>query len=359
MSKQTAESGTARGKIKVGLVGLGRAGWGMHRGEIGEHSRLFTIVAACDPIKERREKLATETGCRTYRTIEPLIAAPAVELVDIASRSPEHVPHALAALKAGKHVLLEKPIALSYKEACLLKAAVNRSKGQLFIRHNRRFEPGFQHVREIIDSGLLGDVHTIKLCRNGFQRRQDWQTITACGGGQLLNWGPHLVDHALRLIDAPIKNLWSHLNLVAAAGDAEDHVRIILTGENERSVEIQISGGTALSEPVYTLHGTRGSLISEGNTFKLRYLSPSQKLKRLRPRKASPPLGTGFGGSEKLRWIEKTLPIKPRLKVNTSSIWKYLHKSLRRGEPFPITLEQSLAVMEIISKVKTGTRFDG
>ncbi len=356
----TPERSAKRGKIKVGLVGIGRAGWGMHRNELAKVPRLFSLVAACDPDQHRCDLLAEAVGCRTYPTIEQLIADDEVEMVDIASRSPEHVAHAILALEAGKFVFLEKPIAVSHDEAMRLMVVAKRFPGRLFIRHNRRFEPEFQHVREIIDSGILGDVHTIKLCRNGFQRRDDWQTIIACGGGQLLNWGPHLVDHALRLLDAPIKEQWSHLNLIAAAGDAEDHVRIVLKGENERTVEVQISGGTALPEPLYTVHGTRGSLISAGNIFKLRYISPSQKLEPITARTASPPIDASFGNKEKLRWIDKELPVKPKHKVDMqTSIWKALHKAIREGAEFPITLEQALAVMEVISRVKQGSRFAG
>jgi predicted dehydrogenase len=74
-------------------------------------------VAACDPDPKRRELMAGEYGCATYSKIEDLIADPAVELVDVATRSPEHTAHAIMALKAGKKVFLEKPIALSLPEA--------------------------------------------------------------------------------------------------------------------------------------------------------------------------------------------------------------------------------------------------
>ncbi len=68
----------------------------------------------------------------------------------------------------------------------------------LYIRHNRRFEYGFQMVQEIIDSGILGEVYEIKLTCNGFQRRNDWQTLKKYGGRQICNWGPHNIDHAIQ-----------------------------------------------------------------------------------------------------------------------------------------------------------------
>lgn len=348
-----------RGRIQVGVVGIGRAGWGMHRKELGKLGRLFHIVAACDVSKDRCKQMEADLGCRTYTDIRDLIADPAVEVVDICTRSPEHVVHAILGLKSGKVVFLEKPIALSYAEAKKLKKAAERFGGRLYIRHNRRCEPAFQHIREIVDSGILGDIHTIKLCRGGFQRRDDWQTLIACGGGQLLNWGPHIIDHALHLLGAPVVDMWSHLDRIAAVGDAEDHLRIILKGANQCVADIQISGGVAINEPEYILHGSRGSLVTQGGKIKLRYVSPKQTFRRIKAKESSPPNEAGFGNPEKLRWIEKEIPIKPRLKVDTdTSLWKHLYKTLREDAPFPITIDEALAVMEVVSKVKKGTRFE-
>jgi predicted dehydrogenase len=344
--------------IRLGIVGLGRAGWGMHRNELAPRAERFEIVAACDLEKSRRERMAEHADCRTYRTIEELAEDPDVELVDIATRSPEHVAHAKLALAAGKHVFLEKPIALSYREAKTLKTAAAKAAGSLYIRHNRRFEPAFQQIRRIMADGLLGEVYEIKLRRHNFQRRDDWQTIIECGGGQLLNWGPHIVDHALRLLESPVAEQWSDLKRIAAVGDAEDHVRIVLRGENDRVVDLEISGGAALREPEYIVFGTTGSLIARGGELQLRYLDPKAKLKPRRPKKKNPPLEGGFGGAEELPWVEETRPVQSPTGEEMPSIWDHLYAAIREGADFPITLEEALEVMETISRAKAGTPFD-
>ena len=256
--------------IRVGIVGLGRAGWGMHTNELKKRGDKFEIVAGCDPVRKRRDMLQEKCGCPVYANVEALIADDSVELVDIASRSPAHVPQALLALAANKYVFLEKPIALSYPEATQLKTAAASSKGAIFIRHNRRFEAGFQHIREIIASQILGKVYEIKLRRNSYQRRDDWQTIIECGGGQLLNWGPHIIDHGLRFLESPLADMWSDLKKIAAVGDAEDHLKVILKGQNGRIVDLEISGGSAIKEPEYIVLGTRGGLTCSGNEIHLR-----------------------------------------------------------------------------------------
>jgi scyllo-inositol 2-dehydrogenase (NADP+) len=343
--------------IKMGIAGCGRAGWGMHRTELKAHGRKFQVVAACDHNSSRRELMAGEYGCATYSKIEDLIADTEVELVDIATRSPEHTAHAIMALKAGKKVFLEKPIALSLPEAKKLEKVAAKFPGALFIRHNRRFEPTFQHVREIIDSGLLGEVYEIKLRRQGYGRRDDWQTILKCGGGQLLNWGPHLIDHALRFLGGKVDSLWSDLRCIAAAGDAEDHVHIILKGgKNSCVVDLEISGGAALSEPVYTVFGSKGALRSDEKTIKLRYLKPGVALSRRKSSAGTPELGT-FGSPDKLTWVEKEIPVKPKARCNCGDIWAHLYAAIREGKPFPIETSEAMQVMEIISRASQGTPF--
>ncbi len=348
--------------VNVGIVGIGRAGWAMQTCELDERKSMFRIVAACDVKKDRRTRMAERYGCNTYRRIEDLVKDPDVELVSIATRSPDHVPHALLALRAGKSVFVEKPIAVTYAEARKLKPAAARAKGRLFIRYNRRFEAGFQHVREIMASGLLGKVHEIKLRRLSFQRRNDWQTLIKCGGGQLLNWGPHIIDHALQFLESPVAEVWSDLKRIAAVGDAEDHLKILLKGENGRVVDLEISGGAAIGEPEYLVCGSRGALTCNGQEIHLRYIDPRQKLARERAFSGTPAMGASFssvGRQEPIRWLDKTVPVKPKTKCTPADIWDHVYASMRDGKKFPITFDEALEVMRVVSRVKRGTAFAG
>lgn len=340
-----------RGPIKVGLVGLGRAGEHMHLIELKGKESMFQVVAVCDVIKERRERLAAQLGCKAYAKLQDLIADPEVELVDLATRSCDHVKHATLALKAGKHVFHEKPIAMNHAEALKLAAVAKRAKGRLFFRHNRRFGAAFQHAMEVIASGILGTVYDIRLEAGGYQRRNDWQTIKRCGGGLLRNWGPHLVDEALQFLQSPVKQIFCDVKLVAAVGDAEDHFRIILKGQNDCTAMLQVSNGTLNQPPRILIHGTRGALSVEmfEKEMWLKYLDPKQKLQKIKAVADTPGATTAFGNPEKLRWIEKTIPVKPKNGLDADQIWVAMYESLRHGKPFPITTEGSLEVMRILT----------
>jgi len=339
--------------IRLGIVGLGRAGWGMHCPELRGKEKRFRIVGACDLIAERRDRMAAAYGCATYERVEDLVADPNVEMVAVATRSVDHFAHTKLALKAGKHVFLEKPMTVTHAEARKLQALAAKSKGGLYVRHNRRFEDAFLHIREIMASGLLGWVYEIKLARVGYSRRDDWQTLMEFGGGQLLNWGPHIVDHACRLLESPVGEQWSDLKRIAAVGDAEDHFKIVLTGTNGRVVDVEISGGAAVGLPEYVVWGTKGGLICRGNTLELRYLDPRAKLKPRKPDPGTP--GASFGTPEKLKWVEKTIPVKPK---RTYDIWDELYAAVRKGKPFPITLDEAVGNMKVISDAKKGTPFE-
>ena len=196
----------------------------MHSKELEMYKDLYKVVAAMDPEADRLAEMEKRfKGCRTYQNFDELLADKDVELVVVANRSPEHTPYAIKALKAGKYVFVEKPIALSYAEAKQLLAASKKYPGKLFCRHNRRFESAFNHVKEIIDSGILGEVFLIKRRIHSFQRREDWQTIIDCGGGQLNNWGPHIIDQGVQFLNNKVKEVWGDLKKVKALGDAEDH----------------------------------------------------------------------------------------------------------------------------------------
>jgi predicted dehydrogenase len=329
----------------------------MHCAELASRADKFRIVAACDVDAARLERMKQRYGCRTYARVEDLVRDADVELVAVATRSVDHVRHACLALKAGKAVFQEKPIAASYAEARKLVRCAAACRGRLFARHNRRFEPAFQQIRKMIADGLLGNVYEVKLRRHHFARRDDWQTLKAFAGGQLNNWGPHIVDHALQLLGAPVADVWGDLKKVAAVGDAEDHLKIVLRGRNGRVVDLEISGGAALPEPEYIVFGDRGALVCDGQDIKLRYLKPGVPVQ---PRKAdptTPPSEGSFGTPDALTWVRETVMVASPTGEDTPSIWDHLYAALRQGKPFPITLDEALEVVRVIDRVRQGTPF--
>jgi predicted dehydrogenase len=223
------------------------------------------------------------------------------------------------------------------------------------VHQQRRWEAAFQKVKEVIDSGILGNVYEVNIEENGSQNRDDWQTLSEFGGGQLLNWGPHIIDHSLRFCGGAYTDMYSAIRHVAAAGDCEDHIKIVFTGVNGRIVDMEISGGAALPTPEYRIYGSRGALVSEKNSFKLRYLDPAVELEPVVADPETPGVGTSFGNKEALPWIEETVDAG---NGGTDRVWDALYDSIRFGVKYPIALSEAAAVTEVIEKVKASTIFE-
>ena len=336
---------TSARKIKVGIVGLGRIGRG-HISELAKFPGKYEVVAVADHAPDRFENLpAFAAEARQYPSLEALLEDPEVEMVNVCVRHPDHVPMGLKIVDAGKIAVIEKPVATSTAEMDLLRVADKAHPGHIFFRHNRRFEPAFIKVRELIASGLIGEVQYIKLDRSvGFCRRNDWMTMTEFYGGLLSNWGPHLIDQALRLLDSPVVELWADVRRVVSIGDGDDLFKIILRGENGRLADIEVTGANTMPGREMEIIGNRGTIVYEGgNTISARTIDPSVELKDLKPHPENPPLQYG-NFDEKLYFVESKFQVPDG---SMSDIWAKIYDAIANGIPFEVTFDQAYEVVKI------------
>ncbi len=341
--------------LRVGLCGIGRAGFGMVLRDFQKLPHV-KVVAGFDLLEERTRQLAQMCSSRVYNSYGEMLKDDELDLVIVATRSHEHVAMAVQAMKAGRDVLVEKPMALDLAGADKLIATAKELGRKLYVRQNRRFDVPFVQAMEIVKSGKIGKLFAVQLRQGGFQRRADWQTLKKFGGGQLLNWGPHLVDWALQFVGGRAADVWSDLKRIAAAGNAEDHVKLMIRGETGIVADIEISGATAIAQPPWILMGTTGTLsIDAKNQCRLKYFDP-KGLPKLKASGATPSGrgGSHFSGGEEIRWIEEQFPAAPRAVTN---FWVELYKSIRKGSAFPITPAQARETMRVISLAKKGTGF--
>jgi scyllo-inositol 2-dehydrogenase (NADP+) len=344
-------------KIPFGICGLGRIG-AQHLRHFTKASDQYELVALCDIAAERVEALSAQHGCAGYTGYGDFLRHPGLELVIIANRSLDHARSAEEALAAGRTVLLEKPIGVTAADHVLLRELVARFPGRLFFCHNHRFEPAFANMRAIAESGILGRIQVVKISKHhGFWRRSDWQMSLACGGGQLSVWGPHIIDQGLQFLGSPVRQVEGHLRRVLTPGDADDHVRIVLAGDDGPLVELEISNAMAEIGPYCTIIGDRGVLTcdQEQKRIRLRYLDPAFVWDEATVNTGTPGIDYGPSASAPLPWIEETRPVTPAV-----DMWEYveeamvghLHAALRGGVPFPVTSAQALEVVRITEIVK-------
>jgi len=344
-------------RIPFGVCGLGRIGK-QHCHVFKADSDRYELVALCDIDAERVHTKAAHLGGRAYTDFASFLADPRMELVIISTPSLDHADNARQALIAGKTVLLEKPIGVTAADYLLLQQLVGQYPGKLYFCHNHRFEPAFEIARSIVTSGVLGHLQVIKLCKHhSFMRRNDWQMRLDCGGGQLSVWGPHLIDQGLQLLGSPVREVHSYLRRVLTPGDGDDHVKIVLTGENGTVAELEISNSVALPAPYCTLYGDRGALrySQEQRSIDLRYLHPEFCWPNAVANADTPQPGSTLNADGDLPWIDETRPVLPE-----TSLWvqveielaRHLYSALREGIPFPVTSADALEVVRVTEIVK-------
>jgi predicted dehydrogenase len=339
--------------IKVAVVGLGRSGWDIHVNRMRGDER-FQITAVTDFLPERREEAQAEFGCAAFSDHMSLLKSADAELVVVASYSLTHAPIATEALSSGRHVLVEKPIAMNTAQVDRMAAARDESGKKLFVFFNYRYTKDFRHLKEVMASGLIGDVFEIRIRLSGFSRRNDWQTQRAYGGGILNNTCPHFLDIALRLLESPVVETFSDLKLISDVGDVEDHVKLVLRGTNSRIVDLEVSSSCNASEPKWTLLGTHGTLTSDGTTSQIRYFDP-EKLSDLSVVKG-PAIGRKYGNADQIPWEEKTVPSEGAVPYD---LYDNVVAVLREGAGQDILLEEAREVVRITQAARKKSGFYG
>lgn len=148
--------------LRVAIIGAGRIGK-VHAQAVNAHPEA-SLVAICDPIGTAAEDLAALYGAKAYKEADDLFADADVDAVIIGSPTPLHAPQVLGATRAGKAVLVEKPVASDVEEARTLEAELATFEHPpVMVGFNRRFDPSFAHAKQLLDAGDLGDIEQVTI----------------------------------------------------------------------------------------------------------------------------------------------------------------------------------------------------
>jgi phthalate 4,5-cis-dihydrodiol dehydrogenase len=208
--------------IGLGICGLGMAGAVMVQAAAA-HSG-YALSAAADPHPAPREAFARDFNASAYADMKELCADPAVEVVYIASPHQFHAPHAIMAAEHGKHVILEKPMALTLADCDAIIAAVERSKVQLIVGHTHAFDPAVRAMRGMIargELGKLGMINSFNYTSYLYRPRRPEELDTSKGGGVLFNQVPHQIDTVRLLAGGLVKSVRAHTNVLDPARPTE------------------------------------------------------------------------------------------------------------------------------------------
>lgn len=147
--------------LNIAIIGAGRIGQ-VHAKTVATHPEA-RLALVCDPFGDAAETLASRYGARSCQDAEDVFADPGVDAVVVGSPTPLHIPHLLAAAKAGKAVLCEKPIALDIRDVQAVQAELDSLTTPVMFGFNRRFDPSFAAMRQAVLDGRIGDLEQLTI----------------------------------------------------------------------------------------------------------------------------------------------------------------------------------------------------
>ena len=269
--------------IGFGILGAGVAA-NLHRQAIvdnGKHGAR--LVAVVDYFPERFNETCARFGVPCVSEDE-LLANKEVDVVCICTPSGQHAAQAMAAIRAGKHVLVEKPMALSLADADAMIEASDRAGVLLGVVLQRRVDPLFSSVYSAIRRGDLGEL-TLGLVTIPYHRPQSyfdqasWRGTWAMdGGGVLMNQGIHLVDLLIWFMGDPVQ-VWAQADTLHRNIEVEDTLAAVLRFENGAVATITATTTVSPGFPHRVeIYGTNGGIQLEGETLRKWTLSGPTEL---------------------------------------------------------------------------------
>lgn len=277
-----------RSKLRVGVIGLGM-GKAHIRGFQSHHRS--EVVAISDINEERLAAVGDELNVgNRYADFQEMMDKENLDVVSIATPNSLHKPITLASLKAGCHVLCEKPMALNAKEAREMIVASKNAKKRLMINFSYRFRPQSIAMKQQVDSGLLGHIYFARSIwhrRRGMPKFGGWfGQKKMSGGGPLIDLGVHRLDLALWLMGHPKPTyvMGSTYDTIATAlakkqgkpFDVEDFAASLIKFKNGATLILEASWAGYIKEKELMktrILGTKGGLLqynmAEGYTFEV------------------------------------------------------------------------------------------
>ena len=251
----------ARDPHRVALIGYGFAGRTFHAPLIRAVPGLsLVLVASSDPARVQADLPGVEVAS------DPMQAAtdPCIDLVVIASPNHSHAPLARAALRAGRHVVVDKPLTPTLAEATELASLARKHGRMLSVFQNRRWDSDFLAVRQAIAEGRIGEVvhFESRIERYRPQVRVRWREQAGPASGLWWDLGPHLVDQALQLFGRP-QSVLASLAAQREGAATNDWAHVVLEYPTRRVV-LHAAMLAAAAPARFIVHGSHGSLVKRG-----------------------------------------------------------------------------------------------
>ena len=334
--------------LGIGILGYAPSVGKMH-GLGAEATPGLALRAICDLSQERlaqAQKDFPDTG--TWRTAEELAADAAVDVVIVATAPNIHARLCQQMMAAGKHVVCEKPLALTRQETDAMVAAADKHRVHLSCHQNRRFDVDYLAIKQALDDGMIGDLFYLETFVGGFEHPCGyWHSHAPVAGGTAYDWGGHYIDWVVSFMPERV---------TAVTGTRHKRVWHDVTNADQERVQIRFAGGqeaefmhsdiAAIRKPKWYLLGTEGAIIGRWRDIAVYELDPVLYFHEHQiPRTEMTPDLTLYRRHHSGQIVEQKLAMPAR---QDFLFHRNLADHLLTGEPLIAPLEQSVRVVAIL-----------
>ncbi|RKH41418.1 oxidoreductase [Corallococcus sicarius] len=321
--------------IRVGLLGYGLSGSRFH-GPLVAAEPAFTLAAVAS---RRTDVVARDwPGVRTG-TVDSLLADPDLQVLVVCTPNDSHASLAEQALRAGKHVVVEKPFTLDADEALRLDALAQERGLCLTVFHNRRWDGDFLTVRQLLSQGRLGTLYSLESHFDRFrpQVKVRWKEQDVPGGGSLWDLGAHLVDQAVQLFGLP-ESVVADLGRQRPGAQGTDWFHLVL---RYGALRVLLHSGSVVHSPWprFVLQGDRDAYVKHGLDAQEGQLEAG-----LRP--GHPDFGSEPAAQHgRLLVSGETVPTAPG---DYGQFYRQLAAAILHGAPVPVTAVSASQTVQVL-----------
>ena len=338
-------------KIHVGLASFGMSGKVFHA-PILAHHRGFML----SKIMERSKCEATNfyPDIESVRSFDELIDDDTIELIVVNTPDNTHYEYAHKALKAGKHVVVEKPFTRTIRQGEELINLADKKNVILSVFQNRRWDGDFLTVRKILENGWLGrlvEFESNYMRYRNFIQPDTWKESAVHGIGISYNLGSHMIDQAVALFGMP-EAVWADIDSLRCGSEIDDYYHIKLIYPD---IKVTLKASYLVREEGarYTLHGTKGSFLKFG-------LDPQEEMLKIGGNPSMP----DWGKEPQSQWgILNTemngLHFHGKIETvagNYSAYYNNIYDAIRKRDDLEVLPEQALNVLHIIEAARESNR---
>lgn len=262
----TLDKTSKQDELKVGLIGAGRHG--RYIAPMIRQAGEVSLCAAADVSEEALDRAMSECGFSTgYALYQDMLEDEPLDAVIVAT--PHHLLHeaSLAVIRAGKHLFVEKPMALNRMQGEAIVNAARQAKVALMVGYCLRFNAVRTRMKELLMRGAVGEI-TAVMAGKGSPPHTNWLADPAQGGGQMLFLGSHLIDQVLWMVDGPAESVYAEMTKRRDTG-ADETTSFTMTFANDVRAQMVVSQNVGVGFDYVEILGTAGRLRTEWSSMML------------------------------------------------------------------------------------------